>query len=99
MSHFKVEKMLSSFLFLFCFIYFYFFGGGCGLAFCEFECNGFKQDAILKIKIKMRMVLMFAAFSSLLFREKTNWEGAISSQEKDATYLFYSKRERQISPL
>ena len=101
-SHFKVEKysqMLSSFLFLFCFIYFYFLGGGCGLAFCEFEWNGFKQDAILKIKIKMRMVLMFAAFSSLLFREKTNWEGAISSQEKDATYLFYSKRERQISPL
>ena len=34
---------------------------------------------ILKIKIKMRMVLMFAAFSSLLFREKTNREGAISS--------------------
>ena len=74
-----------------------FFGGGWGLASCEFECNGFKHDAILEIKIKMRMmVLMFAAFSSLLFREKTNREGAISSQEKDATYLFHSKRERQI---
>ena len=70
-----------------------------GVVSCEFECIGFKHDAILKLKIKMRMVLMFAAFSSLLFREKTNREGAISSQEKDATYLFHSKRERQIPPL
>ena len=67
------------------------------MASCEFECNGFKHDAILKIKIKMRMVLMFAAFSSLLFREKrTGREQSVPRKKTPHIYSILRERGKSL---